>query len=377
VNIAYILFTYLVLFSLGIIDNSRGPIYPELLKLFSITKTQGSFIFTVTSLISFGVTLLSPYWLKSFGALKSTKFALLMHFIACLLMGFASQYSWGFYLFLLASTFVGIGIGISSLTVNLIITNSVSKNHRRKLFSGLHAMYGISALLAPTILSFIFKNKMSWSNYLFVISVIPLLILISFFTLKSKNITEEKKHPSKILKKHLYILCAIFSFYVSAEMLIATRLVIYLNEVKSYGLDESSVKLSLFFLFLLIGRVTFSFVHLKLHTITILKLSVFGSILFTLLGIFYSGELLPITGLFMSIFFPFGMDWLSHNYGEDIDFIVSRVMTVVGGSLVVMHFIFGYLATQIGLEFAFMIAPVMLIVVLYLLHFKTNFLAND
>jgi fucose permease len=300
-----------------------------------------------------------------------------MHFIACLLMGFSSQHSWGFYLFLLASIFVGVGIGISSLTVNLIISNSVSERMRRRLFSGLHAMYGISALLAPTILSFIFKNNLSWSNYLFSLSVIPLVLLLCFARLAPQGITESVSQPWAIKKSHLYIICSIFSLYVCAEMLISTRLVIYLSEVKLYELDKASSSLSFFFLFLLFGRLTFSFIHLKLHSITILKISVVGSLLFTILGMFYSGYFLPVTGLFMSIFFPFGMDWLSHNYGNEIDYIVSRVMTVVGGALVIMHFVFGYLATHIGLDKAFIIAPLLLSIVLYLLHFKTKFLAKD
>ena len=371
----YILFSYFALFSLGIIDNSRGPIYPELLDLFKINQSEGSFVFTVTSLISFMVTLLSPYWLRKFGVFFSSKIALISHSLACLCMWASVYFNLGFYLFLIGSFFVGIGIGINSLTVNLIISNSVEKTHRRRLFSGLHSMYGISALLAPSILSLLFKHKVPWTIYLLCLSLVPFVIFISFINLKDPSLREQKQIEAKLVKKEVFILGTIFSLYVATEMLVSTRLVVYLKEVKSFSMDMASGQLSLFFLLLLLGRLLFSIIHFPLKSVTLLKSSIVFTLITLLLGIYFEPYFLALSGLFMSFFFPMGMDWLSHHYEQEVDLVVAKVMSIVGGVLVLMHYTFGHISTLVGLEYSILMAPLMLLTVLYLLQFKTKFLA--
>ena len=374
-NFKYIIFSYFALFTLGIIDISRGPIYPSLLKVFNISNLEGSLIFSISSLTGFLVTLSSPLWLKKYGVVNPTKVALFLHFLSCFSMGLSYSSQYGYYIFLLGAIFLGLGLGINSLTVNLLVTNCCEYSKQRKTLSGLHSMYGLSALLAPSVIGLIFKIGIDWGTYFYFLSLIPLCILLSSILLKD-NFKEQSRLVFKLNLKESIIIGLIFSLYISVEMILSTRIVIFLNEIKGFDIESSSHLLSLFFVLLLIGRLSFSFISVPLSSTTILKISVLGTLISTILGTFFSGYFIVLSGLFLSVFFPFGVEWLSGIYKEKVNNVMSRTMTIVGGVLVLSHYTFGVIATNFGLDKAMVIVMFMSAVVLYLLQFHTDSL-ND
>ena len=145
---SYIIFSFLSLFIFGLIDNARGPIYPKVIEAFGISNSLSSWIFTLTSLVSFLITLASPRWLKRMGAVKASKAAIAFHGLALIVMGASSIYAQSFSLFLVASAILGLAMGIQSVTLNLIISRVSTPLNGRKLFSGLHAMYGAASFLS-------------------------------------------------------------------------------------------------------------------------------------------------------------------------------------------------------------------------------------
>ncbi len=94
------------------------------------------------------------------------------------------------------------------------------------------------------------------------------------------------------------------SFYVATEMLIASRLVFYVNEFWHYELDQASSFLSIYFLLLLAGRLFFSFFTVPVKAINLLKGSLLVTIIFYLLGMYVHPYFLVAAGLSMSFFFP-------------------------------------------------------------------------
>ena len=73
---AYIAFAYFTLFTLGFIDNARGPIYPQFLDYFGVSNALGSWVFTLSSLCSFLTALLAKFWLPRIGIITASKIAL-------------------------------------------------------------------------------------------------------------------------------------------------------------------------------------------------------------------------------------------------------------------------------------------------------------
>lgn len=362
-----ILFAYLSLFILGFVDNSRGPIYPLIIDIFSLTSSTSSYVFSLASLVSFIICVLANFWLPRLGLIGSTRCSLIFHSFALILMGTSSFYSEGFFVFLIACIFLGLAVGIQSITVNLIVAKDSPAKDRRKLFSGLHAMYGAAALLAPLVLSRIIVFEFDW-RVAFIIFGIALLI----FALAYK-LPEEIKfdRPFKLALNKLNLssirLGFLVAFYVSTEIIVATRLVLFLKREAALSVATASIYLTLFFILLLAGRLTFAFVKIPLDSKNLLRGSLFFSILIFLGSLFIDPRLLVLSGLSMSYFFPCILDFITDNY-FDSDEIISIVMNFVGLFLVFSHMVFGVITHLYGVRIAMYFALFLCVTDLYILQ---------
>ncbi len=376
-NLSLFIFSCFALFSLGLLDNSRGPIYSEILQYFQITKSSGSLIFSLASFSAFISAIFASKWLRRFGAEGSTKIALFCHALAFLLMGISPASSLGFFFFLTASFIFGIGMGVLSITLNIMVGTAASPLVRRRILSGLHSMYGVASLLAPFLVGKLVGSDLDWQIYLMLLSALPLLIIMSKWgnSLDSKS-EENDCRPKKSFggERTFGIL---FSVYISGEILVGSRLVVYLKEIKNIGHVESNHYLSLFFLFLLIGRVLFAVRKFELSSKSLLSISASMSIISLWLGIAFDPFFLSFSGFGMSFFFPCAMDWLSEIYKEQVNLVISKVFVISGGFLVFTHWIFGFMANQIGLELTFWVAPILHMAVLYILQFHFSFLVKS
>lgn len=373
-----IAFAYLALFSLGFLDNSRGPVYPEILNFFNMSKASGGLIFSLSSLSAFIISIFARKWLQVFGVLNSSRIALLCHLVSFLIMGQAPSSEFGKYFFLAGSFVFGLGLGVLGISLNLIISDSTTIYRRRQVFSGMHAMYGVASLMAPFIVSKLFLNNIHWQSYFLALTSIPALGLVHSLFLKSEA-RKEKENQLEVCvsKKDQFWLSMIFAAYISGEILVGSRLVIYLSEVRGIEKAEGAENLSLFFLCLLVGRVLFAIKRINIPSRTLLVLSSLCSVLLLCFGILFNPIFLGFSGLAMSYFFPCAMNLLGESYPKGLDLVVSRVMMIAGGALVVMHWFFGVLASYIGLETTFWLAPIFHLCVLYILQFKVGFLAKS
>jgi len=367
----------LSLFCLGFIDNSRGPVYPEILEYFNLTKSTGSLIFSLSSFMAFIGALTSKKWLGLLGAIRASKIALIFQIIACLIMGSVPSSELGYKLFLLGSMIFGLGVGIQSVSLNLIINDSTTDILRRRVYAGLHSMYGIASLIAPFFIGYNLSINFSWQDFFFYMAIIPGFVLVSFSLLKPNNLKDSSLGKITLSKVQLSYLCIIFAAYITGEVLVSSRLVIYLTEAKSLNGESAAQMLSLFFLFLLTGRLIFAAKSFKISSRKLLYISLISSITTMVGGILIYTPLWALSGLGMSYFFPCAMDWLSESLGAEMDQTFARVMTAAGAALVSIHVIFGTISEQIGIDLAIWIAPMLHLIVLYFLHFKTSFLAKS
>src|SRR5690606_34120290 len=67
--------------------------------------------------------------------------------------------------------------------------------------------------------------------------------------------------PTSTLTRLLY--GGVFGFYVASEIIISTRLVLYLNAAHGIELENARFTLSIFFLLLLCGRFLFAILPIK------------------------------------------------------------------------------------------------------------------
>ncbi|MBC76744.1 MAG: hypothetical protein CME64_12085 [Halobacteriovoraceae bacterium] len=363
---SYILFSFLSLFIFGMIDNARGPIYPKVIEAFGVSNSLSSWIFTLTSIVSFLITLGSPWWLKKFGAVKASKYAILLHGLALTLMGITSISGDSFSLFLLASAILGTAMGIQSVTLNLIVARVSNPLNGRKLFSGLHAMYGAASFCAPLIMGLVFRYELSWEYSLIFLALIPAAHLLYFKDLEPLGIAQKSEVDTPVSPGTILKLGIIFSFFIATEILISSRLVVYLYKVESMKLDLASMLLTGFFILLLGGRLIFSFYNPSMKTIYLLRMGVGATLGFYILGLTVSPYFFPLTGFSISYFFPYGMDYIKNKYTQ-AESIMPKVMMFVGAMIAGMHAIFGVLSELYGLYGAMWVGVVLSSIVFLLL----------
>jgi FHS family glucose/mannose:H+ symporter-like MFS transporter len=370
-----ILLAFISLFVLGSVDNLKGPIYPEVLDTLGIRPSVGSWIFTTTSLVSLLTSLLSIYWLKFVSTINSLKVALYFHAVTLLLMGLGLDFK-SFWYFLLSSIILGFALGIQGICVNTVVAQFSTTNNSKRLFSGLHSMYGLASLSVPLIVSIFLKKDIALKDMLYLLGFITfLLALVLNIRVKGETNFDDIKTKNELNKKTLIVLSITACFYVSTEILLSSRLVYFLKSYHSFDIELSSLYLSLFFLCLLIGRLFFSFFQLNISVINLLKISVISSFLLFIIGMYIFPLALVLIGLSSSFFFPYLMDYIKNNF-KDSNLLIARIMIYVSLSLALMHFLFGLIADQFGTYVAMHINFVLYPVILYFLHFKVDSLAR-
>lgn len=366
-----ILLAYFALFLLGLVDNVRGPFYPYLLDNFHVNKTTASWIFTLSSITSLLSSVSSPFWLKYLRPVYALKISIFAHSLCLFLMGLGIT-KLSFALILLSSLLLGLAMGIQGVCVNTILAQEATISNSRKLFSGLHSMYGIASLVSPFLFGLIIKSPFSVQSLFYFLSFITLLIFIYFLrTPKLHGAREIKDIDFNFKEKNIFIYGTLMCTYVCFEILISSRLSLLLNEHFKISLDTSSFLLSLFFVGLLAGRLFFSFVHLDIKSINLLKISTISNLILLSLGLYIRAEFLVITGLACSFFFPTVLDYLKKNI-ENSELLITKIMILVSLSLSLLHPIFSKISELYGSYLAVHIGYVLLFVVLYILQFKVD-----
>ena len=358
---------YLALFWLGFIEISRGPIYPEMLKIWNVPKSQGAWFFTLASVAGLCINLSSRWWLPKLGSWNSLRLFSLFLAAACFGFGFSGNHKDGFSIALTSAALFGIGIGGLGIAVNVLTILASPSRLRRQALSGLHTCFGLAAFIAPQFLTLLSVFHIDWQSGLQWIALGPALLVPISFTLKKP---ESNKQLGKTLGSPLKVRWLIgftLAFYVGAEMALASRMVLLLRESFSFSPVKATLFLSGFAALLMAGRTVTTFFRWKISNEKIVFISVSLSLLCFLLGLFQYAVFLPLTGLAMSVFFPCFIALISEVYPEWADEIIATTMSAMGIVLIAVHWSIGQLADFRSIRDALLIGPALLIVSLSML----------
>ncbi len=367
----FIALAYFTLLAQSLIDNGRGPAYPDILTTFDLSSTSGAKIFALASFAALFASLSTKWWLPKLELIRGSIVSLFLMTVACFLFGRSPLI--GTWLLDLSSFLMGLGMGGANVCMNLLIAKGTSPIHRRQFYAGLHSVYGLGSLSAPLILSFYLTQTTdkTWGDFYQYLCLLPatilLIALIRYPALtKLKVAPTEALVPKAIYKAPVPLLMrlaygTVFGFYVASEVIISSRLVYYLNEGHQLPITESRMALSVFFLALLAGRLLFTITSIKGQSHHWLIFSCLTTIAIYFSSRIFYPPLLALTGLSMSYFYPVAMDWLANTFTEGLEWMTASVLTSVSVFLVVMHLGFGYVTDRVNIEAAMAIVPLLLI----------------
>jgi fucose permease len=347
---------FLTFFVFGFTDNLKGATMPAILAELNLSYGIGGNIFFGEYLGFLIATLITGILADRFG-LKS------VILLAGLLLGIGvSGYSsFNSALPLSGSFFViGLGLGAIELGANAII---VSLHHERKgLYLNLMSvLHGLGSLLAPLFVGWFLSLNFSWRIiYRWDLPLIILFAIIFLFLRFPK--TEEKtqidfRHiPQIAFREDLPWFYVAITFYVAAEIGIASWLVTFLQKIHGISVATSSQALSLFFAMVMIGRLVGGFFVQRVGYLrSILFVSIGGS-LCLLLGLFgtpATAVCLPLTGFFLSIIFPTITAAVSDTHTDNGNTILGVLFTFAGLGGVIGPWFIAWGSDLFGLQMGF------------------------
>ena len=348
--------SFATLFAYGLVDNSRGPIFPELLKEFSLSDAEGALFFSVASLTALLSNASGAWWLIKWGTRTSLRAYCLLWSLGLFMIAEAK----GFELILIGAGVFGFSLGGIGLLVNVMTSHSAPIQIRRQLMSGLHCMYGLSSLLAPLLVTAFYSAGLLWRQVFQVLAALPILILIATWSRRLPRDTQHSDHKTvngpRPWRQALWFAGALCP-YVLAEIMVSTRLVLWARRDLGYSAADANDLLSVFFLMLFTGRLFFAIVKVPLSHSRLQWVAIGLTFALFVLGLTGLPLALAATGLTMSCYYPVGMTRLGDEMGASAGFGMALVLTVQSLTLFVMHAALGQLSDHVGLTKALWAGP--------------------
>lgn len=359
---ALIVAPYFSLLILSLLDNLRGPFFPELIQSLELSATAGSAFFAMTNLFSFLGSWLSHRVLRRHTSVQLMSVASFIVALGYAAISFSPRFGW-----LMVSCMVfGLAYGALNLAQNVMVFEGSTPRRRRQMFNGLHAMYGLASLAAPLLASAFIENGFSWRQSFLVMAVVPLFTPLLLRGVKAKPPPREK--PAEPLARSEWLYCAIFSTmmagYLWGELSLVSRMVLWLRADHGFSPERANFFLSAFFLCLLGGRALFTVVHFeRLGNWRILTVSAGLSALCYGLALYVAPFWMVICGLALAPFFPTAMEQVSRLFPEKSAQALGFIIGFGSLSVVVMHMTVGLLTDSFGLTSALMVGPSTLLMV--------------
>lgn len=361
----FILAAYVSLFVYGLCDNIRGPLFPDILKTFQVSDSVGSLMFVIVSLSAvFASHLCRTFLLLKFGHKKTLELSALGLSLSLIALALSPRFE----IFLAASALFGLSFGVLGIVSNILVPMGASESLRSRLISGLHAIYALSSLVAPLVVSALAGFNLSWRGILGWVALIPCFVLI-YVRRSAQNIWKHHvplSHEERQTRKRKNFSAQIFfafmlSSYVAAEVMVSSRLPLFVRRTFSNEIEVSSLYLTYFFVCLLFGRLLFAVLKVK-HSIQVyLGLSLALSVACIVLGVHVHPAFLALTGFTMAPFYPLAMSLLSSRFHDDIDAAVTYTIFIQSIFLALMHFLIGALTQAFGIQNALLTGSAFLI----------------
>lgn len=362
-----VLLAYASLFALGLADNVRGPLYPDILKDFALDHSQGAWFFATSSLCGVLGGLATAAFTSRWDRLLTLALSCFLLGLGLVGMGAAEH----FYFLLAAAAIFGFSLGLLGVLQNTLAAAGAPVEKRERVLSGLHACYGLASLTAPLLVNL----TLGWFEHprqaFYAAALIPFSVAAWIVLFRQKESAELKvrmspesarqnEKKSKTYSLRQVWLAGVLSAYVMAEILVSSRLALFLRREKGEDLVSANHQVTLFFLFLLLGRLLAAFVKNPLPLKTQMFLSLLLSILCMGLGLGGWTWGFLLTGLAMAPFYPVAVAVMAQEEPEGLDRMVGVAISLQSLSVVLMHLIFGWTADRFGLQMAFWWGPAFL-----------------
>jgi MFS transporter, OFA family, oxalate/formate antiporter len=367
------LVAFYTLFMYGAINSSISTLLPVIINDLEISFKKAGMILTICAISAGFGSMINGYLLSK---LKIKKFILLMKIIlgaAVLGFSFASSLP----LLMFCALFLGFGFSGIFLFSNTVIARTYADKDS-KVLSALHLFMGLGSFVMPLLIPLLLLS-ITWNNVFFVLFLCITAILIysqklEYGHIENKDYVEIRKRDifKKLKDRKTLYYSALAFFYAASDLCIGIWLVTYLN--KHIGLDYavSAHRLSLYYVFLMLGRIIGIFIPSSINK---LKLAFWASCIGGIclaFGIAKFHILISFTSLFYAIIFPNIIASAYRDIKEKQDVSMGIVFSFVSFGVAFASFIVGAVSDLAGLQYGFSVSVLMILITSFIICFKNK-----
>lgn len=349
---------FLAFFIFGFVDNLKGPILPILLRDLDFSYSTGGTLLLGAYLGFLIATLLTGALADTVGN-KALLIAAGLLLTAGVLMFSLSATFWP-----LAAAMLLIGLGMGAIEVggNSLIVE-VHDERRGQFLNLLGVFHGTGSLLVPLVAAYLLARNMSWQQIYQLTLVLTVLLTLYFLFVRYPRPGNGESHGfdlallrSKGFTRRMNLYYLLIAVYVAAEIGIASWIVEFLQVEKGMAQTQSALYLSLFFLFIMLGRLGGSFVVERVGYLRIILAASLFSIVFLAIGIYGHDSLaifIPLTGFFFSIVFPTATASVSHQHAQNTGAILGLLFAFGGLGGAFGPWLMGVASDMVGIQQGF------------------------
>lgn len=344
-------------------DNARGPLYPALSDLLHFDYSTTGNLLVAGNLTAFAFNLVLMFLTNQWSLRRLSLAVGLLAGVFCLssymIDSIPRLYLWG--------ALLGGTVSMMGTVSNLFTQRAAPAHLRHRAMSGVHAAYGFASFFAPLIAADVLIIPEHWHRlYLWAIPPIALLMFASFRFAPVESPKHGTTKQAVRLDFEHWLVIAVMVSYVAGEVISSMWMTTWAVS-NGHTLQEGAEYTAMFFVLMTVTRLLCSlFVTTRWMWVVIWSSLVVSALSFTLGRIFDVPWLVAGMGC-LGPFFPLYVSYVTVRYPERDRTMVIWILSLMQGLLAVMNLSVGQLAVRFGIDVAYWLAPVMIMVALALL----------
>ncbi len=329
---------YLAYIAFGLGENIKGTTIPLLQGEFSMSPSAVSLLLATNSLAYLLACGFTGPLAQKIGGKLTIAISLFFMTVSGVLISVSQNVPT-----LIGSFFVtNLGNGMLEIALGLLASR-VFIRHTGTMLNIAHGFYGLASTLAPLLAVQLIGTEvggvtLGWRGTYFLVllfCIIPLVLLSVGKQGKAAAPSSQEKIPLKQILRDpsIWMLSGILIFGCAAELTSAGWLVNFLEKAHSFTNAEASWMLTLFFASFTISRLFAGPLIEKIGLLKAIAIFMTGAAVFILLGVLLGGKalvLVALAGFGIGPVYPTTMAVITERYSENLEIVMSTVLTIVG-----------------------------------------------
>lgn len=265
-------------------------------------------------------------------------------------------------------------ISLCGTISNLFAQRAADIEFRSRAMSASHASYGIASFFAPLIAAAVLQDPLRWRHLYFVmVPVFLLLAGVSYFKAPKRSLStgEAQSRQSIHMTPVQWMMVLVVILYVAGEVLTSMWMATWFIS-RGASLKEGAQYTAAFFGIMTVTRLLCSIFMTSRWIRPTLWVSLILSVSCFVAGRFLDIPwLIPGMGL-LGPFFPLFVSHLSLKFPASDRTITIWVLSLMQAMLGLIHLLIGELASRLGMDTAYWLAPFMILLCMVCLFLVRN-----